>query len=93
MPSLFLKRSTIVEAEQWVPGRAVQAQSQIFESDHWWFILSSGAALPLSPGDWLVRDPDGHSGYYPVPNTIFRATYEPVDSKDDALNWDTSLRD
>ncbi len=94
MPQLYLKRSTVVEAEQWFPGRAVEAESQVFCSNHWWFILASGAALPLSPGDWLVRNPDGHSGYFPVPDLVFRATYEPASGTfADEPSWDTSLHD
>ncbi len=92
MVTLYLKRSTVVEAEQWYPGKEVVAQGQIFLSDHWWFILASGAALPIAPGDWLVRDPDAHAGYFPVPNRVFRVMYEPLDGGDpEGLGLDESL--
>lgn len=88
----YRRKSTIVDAEQWFPGKQVQAQGQIFCSDRWWFILSSGAALPLAPGDWLVQDPAGQAGYAPCPDAVFRASYEPLaENDDDDVAWDISL--
>ncbi len=91
MPALYLRRSNIVEAEQWFPGKEVVAQSQIFYTNDWWFQLASGAALPISPGDWLVRDPDAHAGFIPVPYRVFRVLYEPLDGGDpEELSQDPS---
>jgi hypothetical protein len=85
----YLRRPTVVQAEQWFPNKEVEAQAQIYCSDDWWIITSSGAALPLSPGDWLVSDPDGLLGYVPVPDAVFRSSYEPVeDSETEDLRWD-----
>ncbi len=86
---LFIRKPVVVEAQEWFPGREVKAKNQIYETDRWWFVLASGAALPLSPGDWLVRDPAGHSGFFPVPGAIFRASYEPIEGAE-PIGWDDS---
>lgn len=36
-----------------------------------------GQRCYISPGDWIIPEPDGVH-YYPCKNDIFQATYEPL---------------
>ena len=36
-----------------------------------------GQDVPVSPGEWIVQEPDGVH-YYPISDAIFRAKYEPA---------------
>ncbi len=80
--TLYFRQKDWVEAEQWFPGKAVEAHGQIFLSDRWWFILSTGAAVALSPGDWLVNDLAGPFGYFVCSDNDFRASFEPMEEDD-----------
>jgi len=54
-----------------VPQATVQG-SQVF-------VDTSEGRMTASPGDWIIRGVQGE--FYPCKPTVFRATYEPVDSE------------
>ncbi len=86
----FRKRPAVVEAEQWWPGRAVPGVS--YEEDYVmedadgerrvrnkpYVVTIHDQRAHLSPGDWVITEPDGIH-HYPCKPEIFAATYEPAE--------------
>jgi hypothetical protein len=84
----YRKKPIIVEAEQWFPGKEVVGVTVASEGGkspdgstwppHAFVTTSSGLAVNLAPGDWVITEPDGRHHNRCNPE-VFEATYEPVD--------------
>lgn len=84
----FRKKSTVIEAEQWFPGKKVTGVQGDNPNMICGCVALRGAkasvphvhtahnnqAVDLEPGDWIVAEPDGR-GYYPIKQDIFAANY------------------
>ncbi len=80
----FRKRSIIVVAEQWWPGKDIPGVQELV------YDLADGSTAPacravietlegpliVNPGDWIITGVQGEQ--YPCKPEIFEATYEPV---------------
>jgi hypothetical protein len=83
----FLRKPTIVEAEQWFPGKQVSGVTEVIFSDgpngatkscgYGHCVTIHGEVTKVSPGDWVITEPDGEH-HYPCKDEIFRATYDPA---------------
>lgn len=85
----FRKRAVEVEAVQWFPGKDVPGvrgdrpgelcPCHRVGGDHGrpHVLTAHGQIVHLSPGDWVVPEPNGE-GFYPVKDDIFRANFEPA---------------
>lgn len=72
----YRKKPIIVEAEQWFPDKKLD--SVIIDPPTRPYVISiHGQATFISPGDWIITEPDGEH-HYPCKPDIFEATYEPV---------------
>lgn len=88
----FRRKSTIIEAEQWFPGASTPGV-QLAPVDDEGFALSGpadpegsfgafvttkqGEHVRITPGEWVIREPD-ESGYYPCHPDTFAELYEPI---------------
>jgi hypothetical protein len=76
----FRKKPVVVEAEQF-HGGAFDPPG-VFrrdEDDSPYVVTIHDQRSYLSPGDWIIREPDGVH-YYPCKPDIFAATYEAADA-------------
>lgn len=70
----FKKKPQEFEAHQWngsnsdVPGVEV-VHNFAMDEDQYFVTTAHGQHVYLSPGDWVVKEPDGN-GYYPIKNDI-----------------------
>lgn len=82
----YRKRPIVVEAEQWtgsnwptmldfIVARGGDAHTHTSMNDRLVIHTLEGTLL-AEPGDWVVRGVEGE--YYPVKNSVFQKTYEPV---------------
>lgn len=77
---LFRKKPVVVHAEQFrkrsegIPGVFFD------ENDNHWVVTMHGDKIPVVPGDWIIREPDGEH-YYPCKPDVFAATYEIVEQQ------------
>jgi hypothetical protein len=75
----YRKRPIKVEAVQWFPGvnhPGVTPGGEYGSSVR----TAHGQQALLSPGDWIIAEPDGR-GFYPCKPDIFAATYDLVDEE------------
>lgn len=85
----FRKKPTVVDAEQWFPGKPVRGVEEVifkiddetYPSGYGYVTTIHGQATTVSPGDWIIQEPDGIH-YYPCKPEIFEATYELVELTD-----------
>lgn len=61
----------LVDAEQWVPGKAVKGVRVYGELA---FLDKLDADVPVEPGDWIVRTQLG--GLFAVSDAVFNRIYE-----------------
>lgn len=47
-------------------------------SSHQHVVTMQGREVPVEPGEWIVKEPDGVH-YYPIADDEFRRIYEPVE--------------
>lgn len=80
----YRRKPTVLEAEQWFPGRQVvgviapDADSTTqFEP----FVETLEGPLKVSPGDWIITGIKGEK--YPCKPDIFASIYEPEDKDDE----------
>lgn len=68
-------------------GRANPPASgvSIDPSDGAFLIATLEGVMKARPGDWIIRGVQGE--FYPVKDSIFRATYEPVEEVQPAPEW------
>lgn len=71
----FRRKVTEVEAEQFLPR---MAKGAIYGPDGWYVITIHSQRVYLTPGDWIIPEPDGVH-FYPVKPAVFEATYEPIE--------------
>lgn len=79
----FRKLPVVIEAVQWFSGEmdGVCTKNEIaFREDEPPHVhtMHNNQMVYLSPGDWVVPEPDGEH-YYPIKPDIFEQTYEPVE--------------
>jgi hypothetical protein len=86
----FRRKATETEAEQWFPGRpmaGVQYDREYTAGDPdgerlvregAYVVTAHGQRVYLSPGDWVLPEPDGR-GFYPVKPDIFAKTWDLVE--------------
>jgi hypothetical protein len=86
----FRKKPVVVEAEQYTgAGPDPVGVFRRPEDDTPYVVTIHDQRVYLSPGDWILPEPDGVH-FYPVKPDIFAATYEAVPSS--ALPWIDSHR-
>lgn len=75
----FRRKVTEIEAGQFdgVPAHDPPGVFRRPEDDAPYVVTIHGQRAFLSPGDWIAPEPDGVH-YYPIKDSVFRATYEPV---------------
>lgn len=89
-PGLYRRKPALAEAIRYTGPESLEACRAfagdgpqrmpalvIFEPDSadlW--VTRHKAWVPLDPGDWIVRQPDGQ-GVYPVPAAVFGTLFEP----------------
>ena len=73
----FRKRSIIIEAEQWFPGKVVDGVR--YEGSRPTVMTLEGPLI-VSPGDWIITGVTGEK--YPCKPDIFKLTYERVEEQD-----------
>jgi hypothetical protein len=77
----FRKKPVIIEAAQWFPGREVPGvREQWYKGlpTRYYVVTMHEQRVYLSPGDWVIAEPDGEH-FYPCKPEVFAATYEPVE--------------
>lgn len=88
----FRKKPIVVEAELFELGKAIPGVEEVeidevsrsggslFTSPRrvGRFTTIHGQVTIISPGTWVIREPDGVH-WYPCDPTIFKATYDPVE--------------
>lgn len=75
----FRKKPVVIEANQFT-GHPCDDPVGVWrrpEDDSPYVVTIHDQRVYLSPGDWIVPEPDGVH-YYPVKSDIFAATYEPI---------------
>jgi hypothetical protein len=75
----FRRKPTEIEAVQF-DGHPSKDPPGVFrrpEDDTPYVVTIHDQRCYLSPGDWIAPEPDGVH-YYPIKDTVFRATYDPV---------------
>ena len=78
----FKSKPTVIEAEQW-HGPESSPMTGVFcvgNTDDWsnyYVVTIHGERAGLSPGDWVIQEPDGVH-HYPCRPDIFAARYEPL---------------
>lgn len=85
---MYRKKPVDRDCEQWFPGKEVRGV--LFETTNppdgekmAVVRTAQGQLVALTPGDWVVLEPD-KSGYYPIKDEIFRKEYDlPVDEEND----------
>lgn len=70
----------VVEAEQWFRGQSVEGVS-LDDEGVAYVVTIHGQRAWLSPGDWVIKEPDGIH-HYPCKPDIFEATYEKMSVRD-----------
>lgn len=67
-----------IDAEQWHPGKSVRGVFALGVDPYVMpcVITIHGQVTPISPGDWIVAEPDGIH-FYPCKPDIFESRYEP----------------
>lgn len=86
----FRKKPVVIEAEQYrhpsmqprgvcfcTQGAPVASEDPSESRAHV-HTIHDGQIVMLEPGDWIIPEPDGEH-FYPCKDSIFQATYEPVD--------------
>jgi hypothetical protein len=72
------RRTVVVEAWQWFPGKDVPGVYPPAGADPRPYVMTAhGQAAYLEPGDYVLVEPDGR-GHYPCKADIFEANYEPA---------------
>lgn len=74
----FRKKPVVVDAE-WFrgPGDAHNPRGVMTDERGCYVTTAHGQRAYLSPGDWVIAEPDGR-GFYPCKPDVFAATYEPA---------------
>lgn len=75
----FRKKPIVIEAVQF-DGRPANDPPGVFrrsEDDSPYVVTIHEQRSYLSPGDWIIPEPDGVH-YYPCKADIFAATYDPI---------------
>lgn len=95
----FRKRPVVVEAEQYLgPQQRPVVRGVCLggkECVHGWrrsmvrphVTTAQGQHVAVNPGDWIIKEPEGQSGYYPCKPDVFAATYEPVGEERSRNPW------
>ncbi len=81
----FRKKPIVVEAGQfimegayiWCP-KGMNISSPHIGEVNFWVETIHGDRIDVSPGDWIILEPDGIHAY-PCKPDIFEKTYEPVE--------------
>ena len=76
----FKRISTVVECEQWLPGKQVKGvicPPEELGDTAPYVVTIHNQKVFIEPGDWILPEPDGLH-YYPVKPEIFVNTYEPA---------------
>lgn len=76
----YRRKPTEVEAEQFT-GRGDDPRGVRRDQNRRPFVVTMhGQQVFVEPGDWILKEPAGSLAYhfYPVRDSIFRETYEPV---------------
>jgi hypothetical protein len=73
----FRKKPVVVEAEQWFPGKEVAG---VIETgpEAAYVTTIQGRRVKLSPGEWVITEPDGIH-HYPCDPDVFRKQFDPVE--------------
>lgn len=93
----FIKKSVIIEAEQWWPNHDVEGVelyyppdaiiggkghgTQVFKQDPYYAINTLEGMMRVNGGDWIITGIQGEK--YPCKPDIFEATYDPVPQQKD----------
>jgi hypothetical protein len=72
----FRKKSVIVEADQWFPGKEVDGVIAIESGAIVPYVDRGTHTVSVFPGDWVVREPQGK--IYPVKPNRFVEDFEPI---------------
>lgn len=78
----FRRKPGIVEAEQWFPGKEVKGVSTDLVNGNYHTTCrnSYGQIAQVSPGDYVITEPDGIH-HYPCRPDVFEANYEPAEEE------------
>lgn len=79
---MFYRKKTTIEAVQWF-GKGhcpIWAQDKVTEHPDCFWIETREGVLKGVPGDWIARGIEGE--IYPIADSIFARTYEPVSEKE-----------
>lgn len=76
----YRKKPVVVEAEQWFPGNTTLGVKE--ERGAFYVVTIHGQQAWLSPGDWVITEPNGIN-HYPCKPDIFASTYESVEASPD----------
>lgn len=76
---LYRKKPIVIKAAQFDGQHANDPPGVWRREEDWspYVVTIHGQRCYVSPGDWIIPEPDGVH-YYPVKPDIFAATYEPV---------------
>jgi hypothetical protein len=77
----YRKKPVVIDAVQFEgpPGKDPPGVFRRPEDDSPYVVTIHDQRCYLSPGDWIVPEPDGVH-YYPIKDEVFRATYDEVPS-------------
>lgn len=76
----YRKKPVVVEAEQWFEGRQIEGVTHglVDFGTAAFYVETLEGRMVVRPGDWIITEATGER--YPCRDSIFRATYEPVDA-------------
>lgn len=89
----FRKKPVVIEAVQWFPGKQIEGVREYDEEGTRIGELSAGAAhhgyittlegdMRVTAGDWVITGVKGEK--YPIKDSIFRETYDPLEERSSA---------
>lgn len=84
----FRKKPIIVQAEQWFPGESVEGVDENYDpnptgrDEPYPVVFTPNGPVIIEPGEWIITGVEGEK--YPCKQSVFEATYEPIDEADDS---------
>ena len=80
----FRKKPIVIEAEQWFPGKEIEGvfteyREVIGCQIPFMCVYTLEGKMDVKVGDWIITGIECEK--YPCRDSIFRATYEPVDGE------------
>lgn len=78
----FKRKKTVISAEQFTAEGKVPegVKTRYDHSKHreYYVTTAQGQDVVVNYSEWIVPEPQGREGYYPIKDDIFRATYESI---------------